>query len=188
MAALTHSFWQSWLSSHVAHGTAEHWLGLALISEGQNVTTFLNLIRNYCRGCFQEVHGSEAKVAQFLHSLKTHCWRYFACPDPKSGGFLLCISNALHSMLISWTDNILVPGRLVRSELVVRSGTIVIYNVHDFEWDSHSSQSALALLRDDVRCANDCPLGFVVIVLGDFNRTKPGEHRQYTDPIEQANF
>eukprot|EP00973_Karenia_brevis_P041135 5691137-Karenia_brevis.AAC.1 len=67
-------------------------------------------------------------------------------------------------------------------------GTIIIYNIHDFDWSADNSRRARMQLLDDIKKSEAQPLSFVVLVIGDLNRMRSGETRTYLDPLDHASY
>ena len=62
---------------------------------------------------------------------------------------------------------------------VTVGGTVIIYNIRDFQWDHDGSSSARQWLLHDITLAAADPFSYIVIVVGDFNRVRKGETRSY---------
>eukprot|EP00973_Karenia_brevis_P001154 157168-Karenia_brevis.AAC.1 len=147
------------------------------------------LLAKNCIVVLQEVHGTLDDVLEFLRPFSSHKFRFFPGPDPSTGGLLIGVEGSSARLLAEWEDESLCDGRVVRSILRVETPgrqELVIYNVHRENIPAHITELICDKLRSDLGRARQNPLGYVVIVLGDFNLPRSGDIRQYLNLLDQA--
>ena len=78
-------------------------------------------------------------------------------------------------------------GRVSSVSFETSFGQLWVWNFHDFGISSENSSLAMESFRDQIRMTTLDPLRKIMVVAGDFNRSKNGL-RFYLDPLDQASF
>ena len=118
----------------------------------------------------QETHGDDIEIRDLLfHELKA--FRVFVSrhPDRSTGGVVTLVRNEFARNFDNHQCTTMVQGRALKVTMSCRSGTVILYNIHNYNISrADSSLLADCMITDSEMSVAD-PLGHSVLVGGDFN-------------------
>jgi len=124
----------------------------------------------------QEVHGNKLKFEAFTHRIQRQYFVFSSFSHKMDeAGVVTLVAKHGCSTQDGFREQVLVPGRVLRVVYSCAPRVLVHWNVHNFGIDPKHMEKVICELKGDLDRAAADPLGYVVVVAGDFNFLPKGE-------------